>query len=57
MLNNNAVFNDYDAKGYCLFCYVLMLKDVLLMLRNAFLLLEYAVYEYAICRHNRMYLL
>ncbi len=44
MLNNNAVCNGYDAKGYCLFCDVLMLRDVVLMLRNAFLLLEYAVY-------------
>ncbi len=43
MLNINAVGNGYDGKGYCLFCYVLMLQDVVLMLRNAFLMLKYAV--------------
>jgi hypothetical protein len=36
MLNNNAVCNGYVAKGYCLFCDVLMLKDDFLMVRNAF---------------------
>ncbi len=43
MLNSNAVCNGNDAKGYCLFCDVLMLKDVVLMLRNAFSMLKYAV--------------
>jgi hypothetical protein len=37
MLNSNAVGNGHDAKEYCLFCYVQMLKDDFLKLKNAFL--------------------